>query len=83
MNIDFIRGATAHFVAAFVVVGGLVSIVWLTATGTFPADAGLPAIAAIIAGAAGFMWGAETSKQAAKQTRNDLLQQPPEPPPAP
>lgn len=74
MNIDFIRGVTAHLTAAFVVVGGLVAIVWLTATGTFPADAGLPAIAAIIAGAAGFMWGAEVAKQSAKQAEKNIAQ---------
>ncbi len=83
MNIDFIRGVTAHLTAAFVVVGGLIAIIWLTAAGIFPADAGLPAIAAIIAGAAGFMWGAETSKQAAKQAERNIMQQPPEAPPGP
>lgn len=82
MNIDFIRGITSHLTAAVVVVGGLASIVVLTANGTFPADAGLPAIAAIIAGAAGFMWGAEVAKQAAKQAERNILQQPPDPPPA-
>lgn len=83
MNIDFIRGVLTHATAAIVIIGGLASVVVLTANGVFPADAGLPAIAAIIAGAGGFMWGSETAKQAAKQARSDLLQQPPEPPPGP
>jgi hypothetical protein len=83
VNIDFIRGVTAHLTAAVVVLGGLAAIVILTANGTFPADAGLPAIAAIIAGAAGFIWGAEVAKQAANQTRRDIMQEPPPAPPAP
>lgn len=79
MNIDFIRGVTAHATASIVVLGGLASIVGLTATGTFPADAGLPAIAAIVAGAGGFIWGSETAKQASKQTERDIMRDPPAP----
>lgn len=83
MNIDFIRGLTAHITAAIVVLLGLVALVWLTANGTVDPTVGVPAIVAIIAGAAGFLFGAETAKQAAKQARSDLLQNPPEAPPGP
>ncbi len=83
MNIDFIRGLTAHITAAVVVLLGLVALIWLTADGTVDPTVGVPAIVAIIAGAAGFLFGAETAKQAAKQARADLLQNPQEPPPGP
>jgi hypothetical protein len=72
VNIDLVRGLTSHLTAAFIIIGGSASIVFLTATKVFPADAGLPAIAAIVAGAAGFMWGSESAKQAAKQAKSDL-----------
>ena len=83
MNIDFVRGITAHLTAAIVILIGLSALVWLTANGTVPSDVGVPAIVGIVTGAAGFLFGAEVSKQAAKQARSDLLAQPPEPPPAP
>ncbi len=79
MNIDLVRGLTSHLTAAIIIIGGSASIVFLTATKVFPADAGLPAIAAIVAGAAGFMWGSETAKQAAKQAKSDLTETPPAP----
>ena len=85
MNIDFIRGITAHITAAVVVLLGLASLIWLTANATVDPTVGVPAIVAIIAGAAGFLFGSETAKQAAKQARSDLMTQPPpqDPPPAP
>lgn len=83
MNIDFIRGVTAHFTAAFIVVVGLLALIWLTADGTVDPTVGVPAIVAIIAGATGFLFGAEVAKQASKQTERNILQQPPEPPPGP
>ena len=78
MNIDTIRGLTAYVVAGFVVVVGMASLIVLTAIGTVD----LPAVVAIISGAAGFLFGAEVSKQASKQSRSDLLQPPPADPPA-
>lgn len=83
MNIDFIRGITAHLTAAVVVIGGMASLIVLTANGTVEATVGVPAIVAIIAGGTGFLFGAETAKQAAKQAERNILQQPPDPPPAP
>ncbi len=83
MNIDFIRGLTAHVTAAFVVVAGLLSLIWLTANGTVDPTVGVPAIVAIIAGAAGFMFGSESAKQGAKQAERNIMQQPPEAPPNP
>lgn len=73
MNIDFIRGITAHITAAFAVIVGMLSLIWLTANGTVDPTVGVPAIVAIIAGATGFLFGAETAKQAAKQAKADLL----------
>ena len=83
LNIDFWRGITAHVTAAFIAVVGLSSLIWLTANGTVDPTVGVPAIVGIIAGATGFLFGAETAKQAAKQARSDLLQTPPDQPPAP
>lgn len=83
MNIDIIRGLTSYVVGGLVVIIGLVSIVWLTANGTFPPDAGLPALTAIVGGAAAWMWNAESIKQASKQAEKNILQQPPEPPKEP
>mgnify|MGYP000956302920 CR=1 FL=1 len=83
MNIDFVRGLTAHITAAVVVMLGLSALIWLTANGTVDPTVGVPAIVAIIAGAAGFLFGSETAKQAAKQAERNILQPPPDPPPAP
>lgn len=83
MNIDLIRGLNAHLTGSIVVLVGLASIIWMTASGTIPPDVGLPAIVAIVSGAAGFVWGSETSKQASKQTERNIMQQPPEPPATP
>lgn len=82
MNIDTIRGLTAYVVAGFVVVVGMASLIVLTAIGTVDPTVGVPAVVAIISGAAGFLFGAEVSKQASKQSRSDLLQPPPADPPA-
>lgn len=86
MNIDTIRGLNAHLTASIVVLAGLLSIIWMTAIGTIPPDVGLPAIVAIVSGAAGFVWGSETSKQASKEAARNIMQQPPDaqnPPPTP
>lgn len=83
MNIDFIRGITAHLTAAFVIVAGLGSLIWLTANGTVESNVGVPAIVGIVGGAIGFLFGAEISKQASKQTERNMMQQPPNQPPAP
>lgn len=80
MNIDLIRGLTAHLTAALVVLVGMAALIVLTANGTVKPEVGVPAIVAIIAGGTGFLFGAETAKQAAKQARSDILQQPPGPP---
>lgn len=83
MSIDLIRGLTAYVTAAAAVILGLASLIWLTANGTVDATVGVPAIVAIIAGASGFLFGAEVSKQAAKQAERNIMQQPPEPPAGP
>lgn len=84
MNIDFVRGVSAHLTASLVVLLGLGSLIWLTSNGTVEATVGVPAIVAIIAGAAGFIWGSETAKQASKETERNIMTQPPgTPPPAP
>lgn len=83
MNIDFIRGVLSHGTAALVVLVGLGALVWMTANGTIPDEVGVPAIVGIVTGAAGFMFGSETSKQASKQAERNILQNPQDPPPAP
>lgn len=83
MNIDMIRGVTAYVTAALAVLVGLASLIWLTANGTVEATVGVPAIVAIIAGASGFLFGAEVSKQASKQAERNIMQQPPGPPAPP
>ena len=60
-----------------------VGSVGIRADGTVDPTVGVPAIVAIIAGATGFLFGAEVAKQAAKQAEKNILQQPPDPPPAP
>lgn len=73
MNIDLIRGLSAHLTAATVIIGGGGSLVAMTASGTVAPEVGVPAIVAIVSAAAGFLFGAETAKQAAKQTKSDLM----------
>lgn len=72
MNIDFIRGITAHLTASIAIVGGLGALILMTSDGTVSSDVGVPAIVGIVTGALGFLFGSETSKQAAKQARSDL-----------
>ena len=76
--IDTVRGLTAYLVAAIVVVLGMVALIWMTASKVIPPEVGVPIIAGIIAGGTGFLFGAEVSKQAAKQAERNILQQPPE-----
>lgn len=83
MNIDFIRGVLAHGTAAIVIVISLLAIIWLTSTGVFPSEAGLPALLTLATAATGFLLLSENGKQAAKQAERNILQQPPDPPEAP
>lgn len=83
MSIDTIRGLAAYITAAAVVVVGLVALIWLTANGTVDPTVGVPAVVAIVASAGGFLFGAETAKQASKQAERNILQQPPDPPTPP
>ncbi len=76
MNIDTIRGLSAYLVAALVVLIGLVALIWLTASKTIDPTIGVPLIASIIAGAAGFLFGSESTKQGAKQAERNILQTP-------
>lgn len=78
MNIDTIRGLAAYLTAVIVVVVGLLALIWMTATKVIDPTVGVPIIASIIAGGTGFLFGAEVSKQAAKQAEKNILQQPPE-----
>ena len=73
MNIDLVRGLTSHLTSAIVILGGGGALVVMTAGGTVAPEVGVPAIVAIVSGAAGFLWGSETAKQAAKQAKADLL----------
>jgi hypothetical protein len=76
MSIDLIRGIASHLTAMVVVIGGTAALVWMTGTGTVEPAVGVPAIVGIVAGGAGFLFGAEISKQASNQTRSDLMAEP-------
>jgi hypothetical protein len=80
LNIDLVRGLTAHLTAAVAIIGGGGSLVVMTASGTVAPEVGVPAIVAIVSAAAGFLFGAETAKQAAKQAKSDLESAPPSKP---
>lgn len=83
MNIDFVRGVTAHLTAAAVLLIIVIAIVLMMAWGVISAEVGITPLVGIAGVAGGFMWGSEANKQGQKQARADLLQNPQEPPPGP
>ena len=83
MNIDFIRGTTAHVVAAVVVVSIVVGILMMMFLGIVKPEVGLTPLVGMAGMAGGFMWNAESNKQGAKQAERNIMQQAPEQPPNP
>lgn len=65
-NADAFRLIVTHGTAALVILGTVLGLFWLMATGQLEVNVGIPAIVGIAGGAVAFLFVTESAKQAEK-----------------